>query len=117
MIDLKKETIAKHIRILGNLGCKFKVIEEDGTEHGELVAVVPTKPKKPRNPVLKRVDYKAMMADMKPGDVINIKAPEDLPLESLRSSISGHGCELYGAGAFATTLDRATHAVLVLRVE
>lgn len=117
MSDFKKETIAKHIRILGNLGCKFKVIEEDGTEHGELVAVVPTKPKKPRNPVLKRVDYKAMMADMKPGDVININAPADLPLDSLRSSISGHGCELYGAGAFTTTLDRATHAVLVLRVE
>ena len=24
MIDIKKDTIAKHIRILANLGCKFK---------------------------------------------------------------------------------------------
>lgn len=117
MSDFKKETIAKHIRILANLGCKFKVIEEDGTEHGELVAVVPTKPKKPKTPVLKRVSYTSIMAGMKPGDVISIKAPEDMPLESLRSSISGHGSNHYGPGVFTSTVDKEAHAVLVLRVE
>jgi hypothetical protein len=116
MIDIKKETIAKHIRILANLGCKFKVIEADGTEHGELV-VAADKPHTPRIEVLKHIDYKTPLMAMKPGDVISIKGMPGMPLESLRSSIAGYATHEFGAGAVTTTLDRPINAVIVLRVE
>jgi hypothetical protein len=118
MIDIKKDTIAKHIRILANLGCQFKVIESDGTEHGDLVVVTPkTRSNAPRIDVLEHVDYKTPLLAMKPGDVISIKAPPDMPLESLRSSISGCATYEFGAGSVTTTLDRPVNAVIVLRVE
>jgi hypothetical protein len=116
MTDFKKDIIARYARHLANFGCKFKIIEEDGTEHGELV-VMPEKPSSPRIQVLKQVDYKTPMAAMKPGDVINLTAPEDMPVESLRSCISGHGTNHYGAGVFTTTVDKAANSVLVLRLE
>lgn len=116
MIDLKKDTIAKHVRILANLGCKFKVIEADGTEHGELV-VAPEKTRSARISVLKCVDYKTPMLAMKPGDVISLTAPADMPLESLRSSIAGFATTEFGIGVITTTLDRENNAVLVLRLE
>lgn len=116
MIDIKKDTIAKHIRILANLGCKFKIIESDGTEHGELV-VAPEKVRSSRVEVLKLVDYKTPLQAMKPGDVISLTATPDMPLESLRSSIAGYSTHAFGVGAVTTTLDRANNAVLVLRVE
>jgi hypothetical protein len=117
MPDIKKDTIAKHVRILANLGCKFKVIEADGTEHGELVVVVNAKRHVNRIEVLKLVDYKTPMKAMQVGDVISIKAPPDIPLESLRSSISGFATYKFGAGSVTTTLDRPINAVIVLRVE
>ena len=116
MSDFKKEIIAKHVRILANLGCKFKIIEADGTEHGELV-LMPDKPVLPRVPVLKHVDYKTPMAAMKPGDVISLTAPDEVPVESLRSCISGHGTNHFGAGMFTTTVDKAANSVLILRLE
>lgn len=116
MTDLKKETIAKYVRHLTNLGCKFKVIESDGTEHGDLVTV-PDKARAPRVEVLKLVDYKTPMLAMKPGDVISLTATQDMPLESLRSSIAGFATYEFGVGAVTTTLDRNNNAVLVLRME
>lgn len=116
MIDIKKDTIAKYARILTNLGCQYKIIESDGTEHGELV-IAQEKPQAPRVSVLKHVDYKTPLLAMKPGDVISIKATPDMPLESLRSSIAGFATHEFGVGAVTTTLDRPINAVIVLRME
>lgn len=116
MIDLKKETISKYVRHLNTLGCKFKIIESDGTEHGDL-ATVPERTRSPRVEVLRLVDYKTPMMAMKPGDVISLTATPDMPLESLRSSIAGFATYEFGVGAVTTTLDRNNNAVLVLRVE
>jgi hypothetical protein len=116
MIDIKKDTIVKYARHLTNLGCQFKIIESDGTEHGELI-VTTEKSRAPRVEILKHVDYKTPLLAMKPGDVISVKATHDMPLESLRSSIAGFATHAFGAGAVTTTLDRPINAVIVLRVE
>lgn len=116
MTDIKKDTITKYVRHLANFGCKFKIIEDDGTEHGDLV-VAKAKTTAQRIDVLKHVDYKTPMLAMKPGDVISLSATADMPLESLRSSIAGYATSEFGAGVVTTTLDRANNAVLVLRME
>ena len=116
MTDIKKDTITKYVRHLANFGCKFKIIESDGTEHGDLV-VAPEKARTSRTEVLKHVDYKTPMLARKPGDVISLSATADMPLESLRSSIAGYATSEFGAGVVTTTLDRANNAVLVLRME
>lgn len=116
MTDIKKKTIATYVRHLANFGCQFKIIEEDGTEHGDLV-VVPPKSAVQRTNVLDLVDYKSPLLAMKPGDVISITAPADVPLESLRSSIAGYATSKFGAGVVKTTLDRPINAVIVLRME
>lgn len=115
MTDIKKDTIARYARHLANFGCKFKIIEEDGTEHGDLI--VAAEKRAPRVAVLKCVDYKTPMLAMKPGDVISLTAPDDVPLESLRSSIAGFATTEFGVGVVTTTLDRENNAVLILRME
>ena len=115
MTDFKKETIAKHARILANLGCKFKIIEADGTEHGDLVLAKAQAA--PRVAVLSRVDYKTPLASMDIGDVVSIAAPSDMPVESLRSSMAAFANNKFGIGAITTTIDRPNNAVLALRVE
>jgi hypothetical protein len=116
MIDIKKKTIATYARHLTNFGCQFKIIEEDGTEHGDLVVAKP-KSTVQRTDVLKHVDYKTPMLAMKPGDIICVTAPAGVPLESMRSCISGYATAEFGAGAVKTTLDRPINAVIVLRME
>ncbi len=116
MTDIKKKTIATYARHLANFGCQFKIIEEDGTEHGDLVVAAP-KSAGQRTDVLKHVDYKTPMLAMKPGDVISIKTTPDIPLESLRSSIAGYATKKFGVGVITTTLDRPIDAVIVLRLE
>lgn len=116
MTDFKKETIAKYVRILANLGCQLKIIEADGTEHGELVVSKP-KSTTPRVKVLKTVDYKTPLLAMKPGDVIELPAPDGMPLESLRSCVSSNAAKLFGTGAVTTTVDRKNNTVFALRVE
>jgi hypothetical protein len=116
MIDIKKDTIAKYARHLTNLGCQFKIIESDGTEHGDLIVAIP-KSTTQRVDVLKYVDYKTPLMAMKPGDVISINTTPDIPLESLRSSIAGYAATEFGPGVIKTTLDRPVAAVIVLRME
>ena len=53
MIDIKKKTIGIYVRHLTNFGCRFKIIEEDGTEHGDLI--VAAEKSTARKAVLKHV--------------------------------------------------------------
>jgi hypothetical protein len=112
-MSIKEKTIERLVNQLANLGCEFKVITEDGTEYGELNAVS----KKHKTDVLKHVDYKTVLANMKAGDVEVLVCPEGIPLESLRSSISGHGASNYGAGTFTTMCNKDNNTVEVLRLE
>jgi hypothetical protein len=117
MSDIKKDTIVKHIRILANLGCKFKVIEEDGTEHGELVVAQPKRQNAARAVVLKRIDYKTIIAGMKPGDVEVMVPPEGIELITLQGTVSAHCSLAYGAGKFTTSMNRKSNSLEVLKLE
>jgi hypothetical protein len=112
-MSIKEKTIERLVNQLANLGCEFKVITEDGTEYGELTATS----KKHKTEVLKHVDYKTVMANMGVGDVEVLVCPPHVPIESLRSSISGHGAFTYGAGTFTTMCNKDNGTVEVLRLE
>lgn len=113
-MSIKEKTIERLVNQLANLGCELKVITEDGTEYGDLV-VSPSKRGKVE--VLAYVDYKAVLANMKAGDVEVLVCPAEVPLESLRSSISGHAAAVYGAGVFTTMCNKDNNTVEVLRME
>lgn len=112
-MSIKEKTIERLVNQLANLGCEFKIITEDGTEYGELTAVS----KKHKTDVLKHVDYKTVLANMTVGSVEVLVCPDNVPLESLRSSISGHAAAQYGAGTFATMCNKESNSVEVLRME
>lgn len=112
-MSIKEKTIERLVNQLANLGCEFKIITEDGTEYGELTATS----KKHKTAVLKHVDYKTVLANMDVGSVEVLVCPVDVPLESLRSSISGHAAAQYGAGTFATMCNKDNNTVEVLRME
>lgn len=114
-MSIKEKTIERLVNQLANLGCELKVITEDGTEYGDLV--VANTHKKGKVEVLARVDYKAVLANMAAGDVEVLTCPSEVPLESLRSSISGHAAATYGAGVFTTMCNKDNNTVEVLRME
>lgn len=117
MSTIKKDTIAKYARQLALFGCHFKIVEEDGTEHGDLVAVTPKKPKNARTAVLKHYDYKTIIAAMKPGDVEVMVPPAGITLITLQGTVSAHCALAYGAGKFTTSMNRKDNALEVLRLE
>lgn len=113
-MSIKEKTIERLVNQLANLGCELKVITEDGTEYGDLI-VAPSK--RGRVEVLAYVDYKTVLTNMKAGDVEVLTCPPDVPIESLRSSISGHAAATYGAGVFTTMCNKDNNTVEVLRME
>lgn len=114
-MSIKEKTIERLAQQLTNLGCKIKIITEDGTEYGDLeIAKVVAKK---RTNVLARVDYKTAIDTMKAGDVVVIDSPLDVPIESLRSCITGYSAHKYGAGVFTTAVDKEKHAIEILRME
>lgn len=114
-MSIKEKTIERLVNQLANLGCELKVITEDGTEYGDLV--VANTHKKIKTEVLSYVDYKTVLSKMTAGDVEVLVCPAEVPLESLRSSISGHAAAVYGAGVFATMCNKDNNTVEVLRME
>jgi len=114
-MSIKEKTIERLVNQLANLGCELKVITEDGTEYGDLIVTVPHK--KGKVEVLSYVDYKTVLSNMNAGDVEVLVCPSEVPIESLRSSISGHAASVYGAGVFTTMCNKDNNTVEVLRME
>ncbi|CAB5219980.1 hypothetical protein UFOVP232_17 [uncultured Caudovirales phage] len=112
-MSIKKHTIATYVRHLHNLGCNFKIIEADGTEHGSLEVA---KVYKPRVRVLGTIDYKSVIDAIAVGDVAEI-ACGALPAISVRSSVTSYATSKYGRGKFTTTIDPDTNVVEIMRLE
>ena len=115
-MSIKKDTIAKFARNLTALGCSFKIIEEDGTEHGTLVVQTP-KARAPKTDVLSRVDYKSALVKLKVGDVVELAIPDDLPGASVQSSLAACAVKLYGVGSVTSSFNRKTKCLEVLRLQ
>ena len=115
-MPIKKDTIAKFARNLTALGCSFKIIEEDGTEHGSLEVVAP-KARRPRSDILSRVDYKTALDKIKVGDVVELYVPDGVSYASVQSSVSAYANKLYGAGAITSSANHKTKTLEVLRLQ
>lgn len=118
-MDIKKIAIERAVRQLANMGCKFKVIEDDGTEHGTLQVVVePVRKKKNyvHRSVLNIVDYKSIINDMQPGDVRSVPCGSLSP-ERIRGPIAAYCTTHFGKGTVMTSIDAARNTVEVLRME
>ena len=113
-VSLKKATIKKYARHLAALGCTFKVIEDDGTEHGTLVATAPTKG---RADVIGRIDYKTALAKLAVGELIELPIPEGLTGVTVQSTVSACANAMYGAGAITSSVNRKTNRLKVLRLQ
>lgn len=115
-MSLKKETIAKYARTLRALGCSFKIIEDDGTEHGDL-SVVSARTKAPRSDVIGQVDYKAALEKLGVGELVELHVPPSLRGASLQSSVSACAYKLYGKGSVTSSFNRKRNTLEVLRLQ
>lgn len=103
-------------RQLTNLGCKYKIISHDGVEYGDLEVVAPKPPaSRAYRRVIDRIDYKAVLDSLAPGEHTVIECPEDLPAAAVQAALAGYASKKYGAGAVMTS-QRGT-ALEVLRLE
>lgn len=118
-MSIKKDKIELYVRHLANFGCTFKIIEDDGTEHGtlEIVKKKSTRSGKARYSVVTLIDYRPMMKELAVGDVITFTPPAGLPIESLRSAITGYATHKFGKGKFTTAVDKDENLVEVMRLE
>lgn len=115
-MSIKKDTVAKYVRFLANLGCVFKVIEEDGTEHGTLRTEVPKK-RTPRANVIGAIDYKSPIRKLGVGDVAELPVPDSIAPVSLQSAVSGFCATTFGAGKFTSSYNRSTNMLEVMRLD
>ena len=115
-MSVKKDTIAKYVRHLANFGCVFKIIEDDGTQHGKL-EVVMAKTRAKRRSVLDLIDYKTPLCMVGVGDVVELRVPAELNPASMQSAVSGHCATKYGAGKFTSSYNRKTGLLEVMRLE
>ena len=111
------KTIAKAVELLKASGAKFKVISPNGTEFGEL-EVAPEKKKhfKYEYGALKAV-FIEYLKDLKEAEVAQIKVPDSIDVEDVRSSACAWMATNWGAGTYTTTVDRDFNVVEVLRVK
>lgn len=116
-MSIKKDTIAKYARHLANFGCKFKIIEDDGTEHGALQVMPTDKPRAPRTNVIGAIDYKTPIDKLRVGDVVELLVPAGIPAASLQSAVSGYCATTYGAGKFTSSFNRRSGALEVMRLD
>ena len=111
------KAINKAIELLKASGAKFKVISPNGTEFGEL-EIAPEKKKhfKYEYGALKAV-FIEYLKDLKEAEVAQIKVPDSIDVEDVRSSACAWMATNWGAGTYTTTVDRDFNVVEVLRVK
>lgn len=111
----KVTALIRALNTLKTLDAKFKIVMPDGAEFGELKIVreaapvaAPAPVQQFRFPAPKRAKYKHLfenkLAHMKVGDVAVIDVPAGVSGGHLRGSVSSHCCDLWGNGAYQTTL-------------
>jgi len=108
-MEVQKIATSRAVRMLVAAGCKFKVIEADGTEHGELAVMPEPKPrtrqpgKYPHGTYL--AYFKPIVDSIKPDGASVVpygqfQSPDDR--ESLRGSICGYLTRVWGHQSYIT---------------
>jgi hypothetical protein len=103
MQEIVKRTIAQAIKLLDATGVKYKVIDKDGNEFGDLVV---SKTKKtnslyPRGTMFRY--YHPLIKDMKIGDVVAIESGE-FTTKSLQGAITSWATATWGKGSYTTAV-------------
>ena len=112
-MSIRHKAIEQAINILKACNAQYKIICADGTEYGALEAKPRPCSVKVNN--FKRTGYIEKVHSMKVGDIIEMQAPDDLPLEGLRSCVSSTASTHFGQGAVITTVNKETRVVEAMR--
>lgn len=114
MTDITTAAIERIAQQLTNLGCVFRIDRGGVTLHDTMPV---QKPKR-----VPRRDFEAMgiyesLRTMKPGEVVRVDAPENVPVTDLQSVLAARMIGLYGKGNYMTQRVAGADAVDVLRME
>ena len=121
-MEVQKIAIERALRFLDATGCKYCILEVDGTKHGTLEVAIAKEPSRkpsrfPRGTFLSH--YLPFVKNMKPGDSALIPyghfgADQD-GKESLRSALSSHCSATWGNKTYIT--HNNAQGIELLRVE
>ncbi len=111
-MEVKKEALARALKLLAAAGCKFCVIDEDGNKHGELTVAEPVEKKRRRG----RFARGAMTTHFVPfiqslpegGCALVPYGPFGVDAEaknSLRSSLASHCSAAWGNQTYITHMN------------
>lgn len=120
-MNIKTKTFESAIRMLKALDAKYVIVYDGEVYATEGMALA--EPPKPRKRIASHLPFgtllnyaRPIIDGMKVGDVVEMDACPGATLESLRSSVSSHYSKLWGSGALATTVNRKTNKLEILRV-
>lgn len=114
---VRKNAIKRAVSMLRSAGARFAVLEDDGTQHGDL-EIVRTVPSTRRRYGTFSDYYKPLIENLMVGDSAFVPwgefGDEDVR-ESFRGSISSYMVKLWGKGSFVTHAN--DHGIAVMRCE
>lgn len=115
-MSMQEQAVNKAIAMLTGVGAKYKIILEDGTEFGELEAVVKAEKKRTfgRPWGTYSTYFKPFLEDVKVGQKVEIPCGE-FGDEELRGPISSYCGKMWGVDTYLTSIDKERKVVEVLR--
>ena len=113
MSNLQKKVLNQTIQLLIGMGCDFAIIDPSGEKHGNLDVI--QKKKKVRvqefhsyvSPILDKIAI---------GELLEVP-PNEYKLEELQSNICARAYARWGAKSIATSINRKTNVIEVLRLK
>lgn len=113
MTPLQKKVIQQTVDLLVGMKCQFAIIDTDGEKHGDLVVV----PRKKKVRVQEFHSYVSPILDkLKVGELVEV--PKGIyKLEELQSNICARAYARWGATSVATSVNRKTDVVEILRLK
>jgi hypothetical protein len=112
--SIQQVAIEKAIKFLTAAKAAFAVQMPDGSFVGDLVVLTKTRRRKVNNWCLEMPGYIQKIQAMQIGDVLSWEVESRERGEAFRSAASSQGSQLYGKGAFMTTVSE--NSVEALRV-
>lgn len=114
-----KETIARAAAILAERGCRYKIVEPDGTEH---VNAFNEKSRAVREfNFVRDTDYIKVIAEIPDNGSDIIIVPENMRAEReyiwrLRSTVVARCTKVWGKGAFAVEVQKDKSSIHIKRI-
>ena len=113
MTSLQKKVLKQTVDLLVGMKCEFAIIDLDGEKHGTLDVV----PKKKQVRVQQFHGYVSPILDkLQVGELIEV--PNGIyKLDDLQSNICARAYSRWGAKSVATSINRKTNVVEILRLK